>query len=86
MCLIVPSYSNAPLAALGQTLNSIFRQNYTNYLAVIFPSEEARINTLVETYLRRNSINSSNYILANNPNKTTPIENIYNAVHNYCQP
>ena len=35
MCIVVPGYNNNARFRLEYNLNSIFRQNYTNYFAVI---------------------------------------------------
>lgn len=61
MCVIVPRYINAEIFAIEHSLNSIFRQNYSNYLAVIYRSDQEKVNKFVSRYLRVNNISASNY-------------------------
>lgn len=85
MCVIVPRFIDAELFTLEHSLNSIFRQNYTNYLAVVYSSGKQEIDDFVDRYLRLNNISANNYRLANRSGKKTALERIRDAVHNHCQ-
>ena len=85
MCIVVPGYNNNARFRLEYNLNSIFRQNYTNYFAVIINDASTDgSDELFRNYLRHYGINPHRYVYIENLQRKTALENIYMAAHEYC--
>lgn len=84
MCVILPRFVEAEVFALEHSLNSVFRQNYSNYRAVIFGSGSPQQQDFLGRYLRLSNISADNYRLVRDSSKKTALERIREAVHNHC--
>jgi hypothetical protein len=84
VCVIVPNYLEVSHYILEYSLNSIFRQTYSNYRVVLFSHPSAATSTFLQNYLRLNNISESNYLFMQTAANRTALENIYNAVHTHC--
>jgi hypothetical protein len=83
-CAIVPNYANLSIHYIEYSLNSIFRQDYSKFVAVIFSSDRKEINSFIRKYLYINSIPTSKYMFVNASTSRTALENIHEAVHSHC--
>jgi hypothetical protein len=83
-CVIVPNYLELPLHYIEYSLNSIFRQDYSHYRAVLFSSPREELNAFVLRYLEAKSIAPERYIFVQSFAEKTAVENVYAAVHYYC--
>ena len=87
MCVIVPGYNNNALFRIEQSLNSLFRQNYTNYYAVIIDDGSTDgSDALYRKYLEFYGIDPANYVYYHNQQNKGSLENVYDAIHNHCAP
>jgi hypothetical protein len=82
--VIVPNYLEVQHHILEYSLNSIFRQNYSNYRVVLFSHSSAATSAFLQNYLRLNNISESNYLFMQTAANRTALENIYDAVHTHC--
>lgn len=66
-------------------LNSIFRQNYSNYFAVIInDASNDGSDFTYRKYLNFHNIPTDKYVYIESHKRATALENIYNAIHNHC--
>ena len=85
MCLLVSSYNNEAYFKAELNLNSIFQQNYTNYMAIIFNDKSTdRSNEIYLRYFEFYNISKNRYIYFNSHMKKDNIENFYYAGNVYC--
>lgn len=82
---MVPSYNNNANFRIEFNLNSIFRQNYTNYFAVIINDASSDGSDLLyRKYLHFYQINPERYVYISNPTRKTAMENLYSAITKHC--
>ena len=85
MCLVVCSYNNNLNMRIEYNLNSIFRQNYSNYFAVIInDASNDGSDFIYRKYLNFHNIPKDKYAYIENHKHKTTMENIYDAVFNVC--
>jgi glycosyltransferase involved in cell wall biosynthesis len=82
---MVCSYNNNANQRVEYNLNSIFRQNYSNYFAVIINDlSNDGTDTLYRKYFDFYNISKDKYVYIENHLHKTAMENIYDAELNYC--
>ena len=82
---MVPGFNNNDKFRLELNLNSIFRQNYTNYFTVIInDASDDGSDELFRKYLEHHQISPEKYVYVEADKRNTALENIYKGVHEYC--
>lgn len=67
------------------SLNSIFKQNYSNYFVVIAANKaEDSSDELYRKYLHFYNISPNKYVYIENTEDQSRMSNIYTAAHQYC--
>lgn len=85
MCLVACSYNNNANFRIEYNLNSVFRQNYSNYFAVIINDVSYDGTDLTyRKYFDFYNISKERYVYIENHRRKTSLENIYDAVHGHC--
>lgn len=80
--VIIPAYNNA--AYVEATLQSVFRQNYSNFHVIYFDdnSNDESVDR-VESFIQKNNL-SGKITLIKNQHRYRKLKNIYTALHWYC--
>ena len=85
MCVIAPGFNNNARFRVENNLNSIFRQNYTNYFVVLInDASNDGSDELFRKYLHHHEIDPSKYVYIENKHRKTGLENLVHAIYNYC--
>lgn len=85
ICLVSPSYNNYANFRIEYSLNSIFRQNYSNYRAVIINDGSTDGSAYIyRHYFQFYNINPKHYLYIQNSQRTSALANYYQAVHRHC--
>lgn len=85
ICLVVRTYNNNAQFRVEYNLNSIFTQNYSNYVAVIVNDASTDgTDILHRRYINFFQIPKEKYIYVSHKTRNTALENTYRAIHKYC--
>ena len=85
ICLVIPSYKNKQSHRYLKNIESVLHQKYINYKAII--TVDGNPDTTAELlgkYLKYRQADPSKFILIHQTTKKGSLENIYYAVHKYC--
>jgi hypothetical protein len=84
-CIVVPTYNNEVDYRYGWHLESILQQEYSNYKMVIIDDmSKDRTSKLIARHLKWRNFPKDKVVLLRNKIHRTALENIYYAVHKYC--
>ena len=85
VCLIVRTYNNNAQFRVEYNLNSIFTQNYSNYMAIIANDASTDGTDLViRRYFDFFQIPKEKYAYVSSKTRNTALENTYYAIKNIC--
>ena len=74
MCIIAPGFNNNAQFRLENNLNSIFRQNYTNYFVVLInDASNDGSDELFRKYINHYEIDPNKYVYLENSQRKTAL-------------
>ncbi len=84
-CIVCPSYRNVPDYRYAWNIESIMQQDYSNFrVIVIDDASPDKTGEVLSKYLRWRNFPRDKIVLLRNRAQRTSIENVYYAVHKYC--